>query len=364
MNLDTRRMPVLDDQKQRNREILESLTIDVADLIDELLFDYQHAPDSTMNPKAFQKTNDTGDWVMSCCPSHSENHPSFGISKEPPYHCNCFYCGYLGTIDEVIESTFGLTEGEGIARLLSQYMVGEERRRIDVEDIIESKRKAIQIPGLEEDVLTAFRDSRDTDTQIYDTAIQYMYSRGLNDITLEKYEIGVDIENNCIVFPQRTVDGDLRFLQKRRVGEQFVGAKFINDGSPVKKDILFGLHHIAKLKYTKNRIRRVRLVESPIDAMSNYQCGYAAVALNGKLLFKQQVDALHRAGVEIVDLMLDNDKAGFAGSMRAKRMLDKAGIHVNMVRYPNKFYKDSNALLMNNLMEHCWVKNVNLVGNL
>jgi DNA primase len=356
---------ILKREEDKAREVLETVYLDVEELTDELRFEYQHSPNYLTNPNAFSKTNDTGSWYMSCCPNHAESRPSFGISKDPPYHCNCFYCGYLGTIDKVIEIALGLDDGEGLKMLLSTYLVDEKRVPIDVEAIIANGREPLKLPTVAEEVLTNYRNSRERNPWRYDVAMSYLINeRGLSLETIKTYEIGVDVEHDCIVFPQRTRTGELRFLQKRKVGNNYVGAKFINDGSPIKKDIVFGLHFIDRLKTTRNRIRRVRLVEAPIDAMSNYEVGIAAVALNGRLLFRNQVYALQAAGVEVVDLMLDNDEAGRQGQKEALYWLDRAGFIVNVVQYANPLCKDSNDLLRTGWLDKCQTVNANLINYL
>jgi DNA primase len=345
--------------------ILESVYLNVEELTEELRFEYQHSPNFLNNPTAFSKMNDTGDWQMSCCPNHPESRASFGIAKEPPYHCNCFFCGYLGTVDKVIEIAMGLDDGEGLKLLLSTYLVEEKRLPIDIDAIIANGREPLRLPTFSEDVLTGFINSRDSNPWTYDVAMAYMLNeRKLSKETLTTYEIGVDTANNCICFPQRTRLGDLRFIQKRKVGNNYHGAKFINDGSPIKKDIVFGLHFIDRLKKTRNRIKRVRLCESPIDAMSNYEVGIAAVSINGRILFRNQVQAMQAAGIEVVDLMLDNDKAGAEGTKEALRWLDSAGFIVNKVQYANPLSKDSNDLLRCGYLDRCQTISANLLNGL
>ncbi|PWW43800.1 MULTISPECIES: toprim domain-containing protein [Paenibacillus] len=353
-------------QEDPNIEILESLYIDPEELTDELRFSYQHLSKVLSNPKAFTGLNDTGEWVMSCCPLHSETRASFGISKEPPYHCNCFFCGYLGTIDTLIENALDLNEGEGIKVLLSTYIIEEEKRRtFDMVDFIDNRRNKYVIPHLEERVLTSMKDSRTSNELLYQTGINYMRSRGFNDRTLETYEICVDTATATIVFPQRTRSGELRFVQKRKIGNSYHGTKFINEGSAIKKDIIFGLHFINTLRTTKHRIRRVRMVESPIDCMSNYQVDIPAISINGRILFRNQIRELQLAGIEEIDLMLDNDKAGEKGMQDAAILLDRAGFVVNRVRYPSfPALKDSNELLNACLLDRLDTYNVNLIGSM
>lgn len=352
-------------EEDKAREMLESIYLDVEELTEELRFEYQHSSNYFNNPNAFSKTNDTGDWLMSCCPNHPESRASFGISKDPPYHCNCFFCGSLGTVDKVIELALGLDDGEGIKMLLATYLVEEKRLPIDVEAIIANGREPLRLPTVDETVLQGYLNSRPDNPWRYDVATAYMLNeRMLSKHTLDTYEIGVDTVHNCITFPQRTRTGDLRFIQKRKVGSNYIGAKFINDGSPIKKDIVFGLNFIDRLKTTRNRIRRVRVCESPIDAMSNYEVGIAAVAINGRILFRNQVQALQAAGIEVVDLMLDNDEAGKQGTKEALRWLDRAGFIVNQVQYANPFSKDSNDLLRCGVLDRCHTVSANLLNGL
>lgn len=336
-------MVKMSEDKQRAIGILENLWVDVGDFLDEMEFEYQHSPNYGINSNAFSKQNDTGEWIMSCCPNHSESKASFGISKEAPYHANCFYCGYLGTIDKVVEIAFDLEEGAGIQRLLSNFVTEEQRKPLDLENIIEDGRNPGEIPCLGEDALTRFEYTNSPDPYLYGQGMSYLInSRGMTMHTIETYGIKVDIENKCIVFPQRTRKGELRFIQKRKIGDDFSGVKFINEGTPIKKDILFGLHFIENIK-TSRRIKRIRLVESPLDVMSNYQVGIPAAAQNGKILFQNQIRELQLAGIEIVDLLYDDDPAGKSATDRATKDLIKHGFVVNHVMYPSVFAPNSGA---------------------
>lgn len=347
-----------------SKDILYNVSLDIPDLIEELRFDYQHSPNYNVNPTAFDNVNVTsGDWTMFCCPNHQENRASCGVTLDPPYNCNCFYCGPLGTIAEVVEIAFGLNEGEGLRRLLAGYMVEEKRPELDVEGIIRDGRGHNEIPCLPIEILGRF-DMGDPNAWDYQVAKAYMNNtRGISDHTMAVYGIKIDTENECIVFPQFTRDGKLRFLQKRKVGENYYGPKFINEGSAIKKDILFGLHLIDRFKFTPQRIKRVRMVESPIDVLSNYQVGVPAVATNGKLLFKQQVRELQLAGVEIVDTFFDSDEAGREATADAKKRLRRANIHVNEVLHPPElaFMKqDSNSLMLNGWLPYVQTKDVTI----
>lgn len=343
-------------------EILQNVFIDVEELIEELQFEYQHSPNYGNNPNAFTNMNRTsGDWVMCCCPSHPETKASFGISLDAPYNCNCFFCGYLGTIADVIEQAFELEEGEGLTKLLTNYIVEDKRKVLDIVTMIKDLRGEGEIPSLPLSELFKF-DQVDINSWDYKVALAYMVNqRGIHPQVLSKYDVKVDLENECIVFPQYTRTGKLRFLQKRKIGNSYTGAKFINEGLAVKRDVLYGLHHINALRDTPNRIRRVRMVESPIDVLSNYQVGIPAVAINGKILFTSQIRELQLAGIEIVDLFFDNDHAGREATEKATKMLKRRGIHVNVVHHPPQLAhskQDSNSLLPLGLLDQLYIEDV------
>lgn len=335
--------------------MLQNIHIDVEELLEELQFEYQHSPNYNTNPTAFTNVNrTTGDWVMACCPAHPESRASFGISMDAPYNCNCFYCGYLGTIAEVIEIAFDLDEGEGLTKLLTGYIVEDKRKVMDIVTMIKDLRGEGEIPKLPLSELTKFDQVNKLDWD-YRVAEAYMTNnRGITQNTMNVYDIKVDLEHKCIVFPQYTRKGDLRFLQKRKIGDTYIGAKFINEGLAVKRDILFGLSLINRYRNTPQAIKRVRMVESPIDVLSNYQVGIPAVAINGKLLFNSQVRELKLAGIEIVDLFFDNDEAGREATEQATKMLKRYGIHVNHVQHPPHLMfskQDSNSLMLLGLLD-------------
>lgn len=343
-------------------EILQNIHIDIEELLEELRFDYQHSPNYLTNPNAFSNVNRTsGDFYMCCCPNHPETRASFGVSKDAPYNTNCFYCGYLGTIAEAIEIAFSLEEGEGIAKILTRYVVEEKRKVHDIVGMIKDMRGETKIPSLPMEELTKF-DNVDFNSWDYRVGLAYMVNqRFITMHTLNTFQVKVDVENNCIVFPQFTRKGELRFLQKRKTGDSYSGAKFINEGLAIKRDILYGLHHIDALKTTPSAIKRIRMVESPIDVLSNYQVGIPAVAINGKILFSSQVRELQLAGIEVVDLFFDNDEAGRDATTRAIKILKRANIHVNVVLHPPHLAgskQDSNSLLPLGLLDKLYVKDV------
>lgn len=102
-------------------------------------------------------------------------------------------------------------------------------------DYIDNRRNKYVIPYLEESKLVTLKKSRSKNEVLFQSGMSYMRARGFKDCTLETYEICVDTKTEMLVFPQRTRTGQLRFIQKRKIGNNYHGAKFINEGITIKK---------------------------------------------------------------------------------------------------------------------------------
>ena len=175
------------------------------------------------------------------------------------------------------------------------------------------------------------------------------------------YSIGYDEDIGAITFPVRTTDGTARFIKRRLVASK----RFLNETDVAKKDIVYGLYYILRAGITPTEIY---LNESETDTMSSYQGGYLAGAILGRILFKEQVMELLKAGVKTVNLFFDNDKAGVECTLRSYQLLSKTPIHVNVVKYPGLRYgidtvdateikyKDANDLLKAGI-----IKNIEVV---
>jgi DNA primase len=156
---------------------------------------------------------------------------------------------------------------------------------------------------------------------------KYFYQRGFDEHTLSKYEIGFDEVTKSMVIPIRTTEGNIRFLKRRYIEtKRFDNAEGIN-----KKDILFGLHYLVK---ALGKVPELYLTESETDAMACYQEGLPAAAIMGRILFKEQINEMLRAGVEKVNLFYDNDEWGQKAIEKSYELLRNTPIKINVVKYP------------------------------
>jgi DNA primase len=169
---------------------------------------------------------------------------------------------------------------------------------------------------------------------------EYLYERGLQEDTLQRFQIGYDRDSNAIVFPWFDRLGQLVALKRRRVGEKQFFYQWI-DGRNLL-GTLFGLD-LVKLNGT------VWITEGEIDAMTldqvfryaHFERDYA-VALGGSELHETQIAELLKKQPTAIVLMLDNDDAGREAQRTIRAQLN-GRVRVLQAEYPDTG-KDANEL--------------------
>lgn len=324
---------------------LASFYIDIEELVEDLSVTWKDRSIS-YNINAFSRVKTTADNVMFCCPYHDESRPSAGLKKEYPYFFHCFGCGQSASLFQLVSHALGYkSELMGEHYLMKNYVATSvsDRKKIDIDELLDERGQGRRI-SIHEDDVKRYLEKRHS----------YMYRRGFSDRTLNKYEVGYDEDSDSITFPIRTLKGDIRFIKKR-----FVSKKgFLNQSGIDKKDIVYGLYYLSK---APKQIDTIFLNESETDTLACYECGLAAGAILGRILFKEQVTALIRSGIRTVNLFFDNDRHGVECAIKSYSLLSNlTPIKVNMVLYPGEnyaidcidetIYKDANDLLKANRM--------------
>jgi DNA primase len=119
-------------------------------------------------------------------------------------------------------------------------------------------------------------------------------------------------------------------------------AKYVNSPeTPLfhKSKLLFGLHH-ARLNLQEPA--QFVLVEGQLDAIRCWECGiHTAVAPQGTALTEEQLGLLRRYDPQVVEILLDGDKAGRAAALRAIPLAFKVGIELSFLPLPDKVDPDS-----------------------
>lgn len=262
-----------------------------------------------------QKTIDTNKDIMIQCPYHGEGQerkPSAGIKKtDGTFHC--FACGEVHSLPEVISHCFG--HYEDVFGSFGWQWLNKNFATVAVEE-----RKEIEIDFSRNN--NSIRNSNSNSDSIRDNFVQeaeldkyryyhpYWRKRGITDEDIiELFDLGYDADADCITMPVRDEDGRVLFVARRSIR-----TKYFNYPRGVEKP-LYGLY---ELRQQRDFPSEVIICESMIDALTAWQFGKPAVALNGlgtELQFKQ----LRELPCRKLILATDNDKAGMKARGRIRK---------------------------------------------
>lgn len=260
-----------------------------------------------------QKTIDTPDNVMVCCPYHKdgqERKPSAGVRKsDGTFHC--FTCGEVHSLQEVISHCFGhyddLVGSFGWKWLTKNFLMLEvENRAVIPLNLSRNKRNVVS------NKITLPNEKNVTQRELerFRYIHPYMYRRKLTDNIIEKFDVGYDKETNSLTFPVRDINGECLFIVRRSV----IGKHF-NIPKGVEKP-LYGVYEL----YQSIEIEKQDVVvcESIIDALTCWVYGKYALALNG-LGTELQFQQLRKLPCRKLIIATDNDTAGFRAKEKIKR---------------------------------------------
>lgn len=262
------------------------------------------------NIQYIQKMKNTGTDIQICCPYHSngmERRPSAGIRKsDGMFHC--FACNEVHTLPEVISFCLGYENDslgkEGWKWLLKNFATiqKEERKNIvlDFNRLISIDRR-----NSRSDIDTSTDDSSryvsEEELDSYRYYHPYWKKRGItNDDIIELFDLGYDARTDCITFPVRDVNGRCLFVARRSTK-----TKYFNYPTGAEKP-LYGLYELTK---QQDRYDKIIICESMIDALTCWEYGEVAVALNG-LGNNLQFEQIRKLPTRKIVLATDNDEAG------------------------------------------------------
>ena len=271
--------------------------------------------------KRFYKTIRTRNNIMTCCPFHKEGQerkPSFGI-LESDGTCHCFACGWTGSLAEMISNCFGYNDlGRYGNKWLIQHFVTAEygERTLDLD--LSRGRKKKEVTYVSEEELDKYRYTH-----------PYWAKRKItNPDIIELFDLGYDKETDCITFPVRDVNGGCLFVARRATK-----TKYFNYPEGVEKP-LYGLYElwqqavvgteyvdgVRKQDYYSRMFfpEEIIVCESMIDALTCWQYGKYAIAMNGlgsELQFKQ----LRELPCRKLILATDMDKKGLEARERIRK---------------------------------------------
>lgn len=256
-----------------------------------------------------QRMKPTNTHVQICCPYHNngmENRPSMGVRRTDGL-CHCFACGEVHTLPELISHCFGRDDGGffGLNYLLKNYIsVQVENRKPLVLDYTREKKVHSERTFVTEEELDKYRYTH-----------PYWEKRKITkEWIIDLFDLGYDKETDCITMPNKDIDGNCLFVARRSTK-----TKYFNYPEGVKKPV-YGLYEISEMIKQGIVIKEIIICESMIDALTCWQYGKYAVALNG-LGTPEQFEALNKFPCRKYIIATDMDIRGLDARHKIKRAL-------------------------------------------
>ena len=255
---------------------------------------------------------ETSNDYLCYCPFHSNRHTSsFSVSREKgAFICFNPSCGEAGTLLELIKRVMHKNDFEAMRFISSKETESLENFDEMLAEAMEDK------PMFEEfnkDTLDKLSEDRHDSIE----ACNYFISRGINNDSMDYFELGYSKNMSMVTVPVHSPDG----MPIGIVGRSIEGKSFKNSTNLPKSKTMFNVHRAKKIG------DHVIVVESSFDAIRIHQAGFPnVVATLGGFLSKEQHHILNRYFNKIT-IMTDADLAGrelglsIANKLRMKDVL-------------------------------------------
>ena len=233
---------------------------------------------------------------------------------------NCFSCSWSGTIEEMISELYGYQdEGKfGKRWLIKRFNTVEietrpnimegfnARHNITIRTNNDINRFKQHIQG-DKSSEQYFGEITEEELDKYRYIHPYMYSRGLTDEIIERFDIGYDKTRDEITFPVADLHGTVRFIASRSVKNKFFRLPKGED-----KPIYQG-HRFVTGKY-----RTAYITESFLNCLTCWKYDKPAMALIGTGN-RKQYEILNKLPVREYILAFDPDEAGRKATERFRK---------------------------------------------
>lgn len=338
---------------------------------EELLMSIRNSTDIVEVIGEYVQLKKQGRNYFGLCPFHGEKTPSFSVTKEKQIFY-CFGCQKGGNVFTFLMEIEGYSFHEAVRHLA-------DRSGIRLPEIPQERAKVSNESSRLLDAyewLTKFYHHLLKYTQEGKEAYNYLKKRGINDESIERFQLGFSPFNHHLT---------INFLKEKGFGEQFIRQSGIFHGQqdqnlvdPFRGRITFPIrNHLGKViafsarsltderpKYInspesdvfkKNRLlfnfdlarrhfrkqNEVILFEGQLDVISADLAGiHHVVATLGTALTENQARLLKRY-VDHVTICYDADEAGLEASYTAAQRLRKAGCKVKIAQLPESLDPDN-----------------------
>lgn len=298
---------------------------------------------------------------VAICPFHDDHDPSMSISQDKQIF-KCFVCGaggnvfnfvkdyekiqfndavikvanYIGyTLDEkyVINQTKIDPKQQALFNVLNEY-VKYTRYILNTEDAIDAK-KYLMNRGLDENTIQKFEIGYNLNN---DQSTKFLLAKGFDLESCVKTNItrinefgSKDVFNQRIVFPIHNPQGQVVAFTARTMNPN-ESSKYINSTETplyIKGNLLYNYHRAIKnIKQTKEII----IVEGVMDVIALDRVNIEnVVATLGTACTKEQITLIQNASNNVV-LCYDSDSAGQTATLKLARLLLAHKLNVSIVQ--------------------------------
>ena len=286
------------------------------------------------------------------CPFHDDKNPSMSINQNKQmYHC--FACKAGGDAVKFVMDYEKLTYPEAIEKIAQISNFSLEY----INDKVPTQKENKHI--LEK--ANAFYRS---EFFKHEAAVRYIYSRGINDAMIEKFELGwagdsastIRLLQNENIEPKEALEVGIVKQNEKGIYASFIEritfpiyshttrlvgfggrtisdhpAKYVNSPQSVvfdKSKLLYG-YHLAKQSIFEKK--QIIITEGYLDVIMLHYAGFTnAVAVLGTALTTSHLPLLKRGEISVV-LCFDGDGAGINAAIKSSRLLSQNEIDGSVV---------------------------------
>lgn len=248
-------------------------------------------------------------YIQVTCPYHKdgqEKHPSATINIDdtldniPPGFFNCFTCHTAKPLDALVADILNVPLKKAREWLVEKFgnLLEDDPTRLFSKWEEESSEASTEY--LNPDILKPFAFYH-----------PYLASRGIPFEIAQRFQVGWDQAQNCIVFPVWDENNNLVMLTKRSIKYKYF---YIQDD---RYKPIYLLNEVLNIKS-----KVCAIVESQFNALTSWTYGLPAGALLGTGA-DYQYDILANTDINHFILLFDGDEAGRKGAMRFKKYMPK-----------------------------------------
>ena len=286
------------------------------------------------------------------CPFHDDRNPSMSISQSKQIF-HCFACKAGGDAIKFVMDYEKLTYPEAIERIASLVNFSLEYTNDKAPTQKENKH-----------ILEKANAFYRSEFFKHEAAVRYIYSRGINDAMIEKFELGwagdsastIRLLQNENIEPKEALEVGIVKQNEKGIYASFIeritfpiyshttrlvgfGGRTISDhpakyvNSPQssvfdKSKLLYG-YHLAKQSIFEKK--QIIITEGYLDVVMLHYAGFTnAVAVLGTALTTSHLPLLKRGEISVV-LCFDGDGAGINAAIKSSRLLSQNEIDGSVV---------------------------------